>query len=359
MAIQKSLDIKDLHYQSVPQFTNRLNLKDRLKVIVNTQHKGGVGKTTDTILQAHYIATILKKRVLLIDLDPQGNLSTTFTAMEKEQEWVDDSAANWMPPVHPDHKDSSSGDGRYSFVDLFQADETGHTIGLVPYSTTNPNIDIIPAHSSRLHYFKDTSNLFRAVNKYSSDFAEKSVKYMESEKYRKEFRDSIVNLIVDSIDAVRVSIEDGVANGEAPIYDYIIFDTSPDKDLFIEAVIRSSDHVVLPYYPDAFTLDGMASMIRMIDRQNNERSMVGKEPTSFSIQPNKISSANKKQLKDLDTFASHYKAHMNWPIKNYAAIVELWNYRPDKAASFVQTFKSTSKEYKNIVTAMCNIFGEE
>ena len=355
---QSSLSIKGLHYKSTPQFTQKKNLHKKLKVIVNTQHKGGVGKTTDTILQAHYISEVLKKRVLLIDLDPQANLSTTFVAMEKEEDWVNDSSANWMPPVHEDYDEGQSGDGRYSFIDLFQADETGNTIGLVPYSTTNPRIDLIPAYSSQLHLFKDTSNLFRAVNKNSPNFAEKSVNFMKSDKYRKEFRDSIINLIVDSIDSVRDSIEESVACGEDPIYDYVIFDTNPDKDLFIEAVIRSCDHVVLPYFPDAFTLDGMSSMVRMINRQNQERSMAGKVPVTYSIQPNKISPSNKNQLRDLDTFAKLYKNHMNYPIKNYAAIVELWNYRPEKAATFTKAFRPSSKEYINIVTAMSNIFGE-
>ncbi len=40
--------------------------------------KGGVGKTTIAALLGHYAATSLNLKVLVIDLDPQANLSQAF-----------------------------------------------------------------------------------------------------------------------------------------------------------------------------------------------------------------------------------------------------------------------------------------
>ena len=47
--------------------------------------KGGTGKTTITGLLANYCSQILKKRVIIIDIDPQGGCTTLFLGLEARE----------------------------------------------------------------------------------------------------------------------------------------------------------------------------------------------------------------------------------------------------------------------------------
>lgn len=56
------------------------------KVVAVSNHKGGVGKTTSTVnIGAGLTQKVLGKRVLLIDLDPQANLSQSLGVQSSER----------------------------------------------------------------------------------------------------------------------------------------------------------------------------------------------------------------------------------------------------------------------------------
>ena len=59
------------------------------KVISTINLKGGVGKTTTTAALAEFLSAEFRKKVLVIDLDPQTNLTTVLIGEEKWKELND------------------------------------------------------------------------------------------------------------------------------------------------------------------------------------------------------------------------------------------------------------------------------
>lgn len=58
------------------------------KVIINAQQKGGVGKTTDTVMESIVAASMFNKKILIIDTDLQGN-ATDFLSRTFDVESID------------------------------------------------------------------------------------------------------------------------------------------------------------------------------------------------------------------------------------------------------------------------------
>ena len=86
------------------------------RIIAVANQKGGVGKTTTTVSLAAYIAA-LGKKVLVVDIDPQGNATSGFGVEKNKLE--------------------------YSVYDVLVGDsDAGSTV----VTTTVPNLGILPSH---------------------------------------------------------------------------------------------------------------------------------------------------------------------------------------------------------------------
>jgi chromosome partitioning protein len=109
------------------------------KIIVNATHKGGEGKTTNSIMLAEYSALIQGLKTLIIDMDPQANLSGRYISMEYDPAYK----GGKVPALHPDFEQGldHEWDGRSSIANIFYGEE------VIPYPTAIANLELLPAHS--------------------------------------------------------------------------------------------------------------------------------------------------------------------------------------------------------------------
>lgn len=357
-------EYKELDYDVVSQVLNLGSLNTRTAIYVVGQNKGGVGKTTFTGLMAQVSVEFLKKRVLIIDLDPQGNISSCYIKLEEESLFQLDASKTIMPPIHPDYISGEFTDEeRPCFTDLFAPSPEGGVIGLYPYiSDHNPDISIVPAYSSKLIRYREVAEATMQIAKNNPDINEvEELRMISSDPdYRADLKRRIVMNIADSILSVRDDISNTNHEDGGPLFHSIIIDTPPDKSLLVEAACIAADHVVFPFQSDAFNLDGSKSMFNFISIVNQMRESAGHMPCKITFQPNNVNGSRKNQLRDLNAFASSEKINgkINFPLRQVSKLSEMLMYRPGDI-SLTTHFKGAKTYLTSIQKVIMNILGEK
>ncbi len=169
------------------------------KIISMVNQKGGVGKTTTSINLAASLG-LLNKKVLLVDLDPQGN-TTTGIGIEK-------------------------GDLRYSIYDAL----LGNVVSKDSITKTKfKNLDVIPA----------TINLAGI----DIEFLEKTKEDLSFSKGGQLKR--VLNELRDS-------------------YDFILIDCPPSLGILTTNALTASDSVLIPVQCEYFALEGIMQLLNTI-----------------------------------------------------------------------------------------------
>lgn len=213
------------------------------QIVINATHKGGEGKTTNSIMLAEYAALILGLRTLIIDLDPQANFSGRYLKMEYDQAYK----GGKIPSIHPDYEPDvdTSWDGRSSIANIFYGEE------VIPYPTPICNIEILPAYSYKLQEAE-------AVTK--NEVLEKVHLQLKRFLHLKE------------------------VNAQ---YDIIIIDTPPSKGPLTIAAIKAATHIVIPAQMEQFSIEGIYGMLQLWKQESYVRGQ--EEPISLvGILPNQI-----------------------------------------------------------------------
>jgi chromosome partitioning protein len=214
-------------------------------VIVVGNNKGGVGKTFISKNLADYCAIVLKKRVLLLDLDPQTNLSARYLKMELST----GDGADFTPPKHPDWEEGDPDWNGYS--DTSQIWYNGM---VYPYPTAIENLDILPA---------DAKNLQSIEMIHEEDMMEKVVNHFKSWIALPEL---------------------------AAAYDFIIIDTRPSKGPLVQSAMHAATHLLIPTEMKAPSVEGLQGMLSTRNLVNAYR-RTDAQLQLIGILPNKIKSS--------------------------------------------------------------------
>lgn len=253
-----------------------------MKIIAPTNNKGGVGKTKVSVLLAEYLSKVLKKRVLAIDFDPQCNFSQRFLQMEIDPA----SPEGKIPPIHPDYNPDEEGsdwDGRGSIADIFYSQA-----GTIPYPTYIDNLDIMPAHASKL---------------------------LEAETVRKS---EVVEKVHKQIGKFLESPDVQSA------YDVAVIDTAPSKGPLTVSVIKAASHIVIPSVMEEQPIQGIYGMLQLW-MQESFRRQETKPLELIGILPNMFRQINlhKEMLESLRANEAIKKYVMPFELGQRAVFAEL------------------------------------
>ena len=211
-----------------------------MKVLTSSNNKGGTGKTLASKVLAEYAAIYLKQRVLLVDLDPQCNLSQRFLEMDI------DSEGNHLPPAYDELKnDPDFPKGTSSSADIWMSGN------YLPYPTHIENLEILPGAGTDLQ----------------------DIELVHKEEVK-----------VDIFNRFSAFVEAEKAEGE---YDLMIIDTRPSKGPLTSASLFGATHLVIPAIMEEPSIDGLVGMLalrKQINRQrppSNQLKTVGILPNLF------------------------------------------------------------------------------
>ena len=298
-----------------------------MKVVSVVNYKGGVGKSTVVSNLACMLA-MTRKRVLLLDLDPQASLTFSYIKVDEWQEKYkrDKTIKDWYK--------KSLGDNELKEIGSYVTKNL--EVNNIIKSKGGCEIGIIPSHTD---LYKTQIELAKVA---SVGFSRLAGKKGEVKKFYTNM--SLLN------DAIR---------GLEGSYDYVIMDCQPSFDMLTQSAIYASDGFVVPTKLDFLSTMGVPTLLEHIDtlkkeyRKNCEKynltfskainaELLGVLPTMVKVVGSdikKMHSSYRNQLKrsNIEVFNSY--------IRNNDQYIDNYSCEPFVVANFGKS--STNSVYKD------------
>lgn len=180
-------------------------------------YKGGVGKTTVTCLLGYYLANLTKKRVLLIDIDPQCSLSLALGFDPEEVSGTELTIYNLVKP---------------SKWTKITKTKFGNYAQAVRDTFAPKNLQIVPGSFN-------TDDLDMTI----------ATTFAEDKTLHKDQLFLYCKQLLCAYDA----------------YDYILVDCPPNKMFLTQAMLRACSYYLSVTIPDAISVYGMPRLLRWIN----------------------------------------------------------------------------------------------
>ncbi|KRL07908.1 ParA family protein [Liquorilactobacillus hordei] len=217
-------------------------------------NKGGSTKTTTCVNLAGCVHTRKpESKILIVESDGQGNATRSFGIDPNDESKI-----------------------KTSIYDVFMDYSSPEEAIL---KDVYKNIDLIPANSN-MNFLE-----FDKMKQFEDDFGLNNIKAIRELTSRDiDVTKTSDQQLLAVVAAVASPTKDYFNMLETKMnnidkeYDYIFFDTPPEIKAVTSSIIAIADKVVIPYEPDAYSIDGVRNIldrVRVIKEQYNSKLEIG------------------------------------------------------------------------------------